>query len=119
MRVLLLTLSVIFVFVTTGLGQTVEKSKAYKSAEFGSITAKQMSVKMKALYNLVREGNASGYVINYGTPRAIQDRKKLILEAISWRDYDPPRITFVDGPVEKKIRTVMWVVPPGAENPSP
>ncbi|MFT3746256.1 MAG: hypothetical protein QM785_18435 [Pyrinomonadaceae bacterium] len=119
MRVLLLTLGVIFVFAAASFGQAGEKPKAHKFAEFGRISAKQMSVKIKAFHDLLRIGNDRGYVINYGTPRAIRDRKKLIMKSISWREYDPTRITFVDGPLEKKTRTVMWIVPQGAENPIP
>lgn len=84
MRILILTFGLIFVFTTTGLGQE-EKPNAYKFAEFGSIAAKQLSVKLKAFYDTLRSGNDRGYVINYGTPRAIRARKKLIMGAISWQ----------------------------------
>lgn len=93
---------------------------AYKFAEFGPIGAKAIAAKMASFYEfLKKESTAQGYVINYGSPKEIKARRAAIMKAITWRDYDGPRITFVDGPFEKRIRTVMWIVPAGAGFPTP
>jgi len=62
--------------------------------------------------------SASGYIINYGTPREVAKRESDIRKAIAFRKYDISRITFVNGgntgvgPVSK-----YWLVPAGAEPP--
>jgi hypothetical protein len=58
------------------------------------------------------------YIINYGTPSQIRQRERWIRDAISFRRYDASRITLVNGG-PGPVRTVMWLVPPGAENPRP
>lgn len=101
-----------------GFGQ--EQPKAYKFAEFGGISAKNLSTKVKTFYSeLNRERTSQGYIINYGTAKSIRARRKLILSKINFWYYDPPRVTFIDGPWERKVRTVMWIVPSGAEAPAP
>ena len=62
--------------------------------------------------------NDQAYVINYGTPAQIAQRETWIRDAIVFRRFDSYRITLVKGG-SGPVRTVMWLVPPGAENPTP
>jgi hypothetical protein len=72
-------------------------------------------------YILLNQNPSSqGYVINYGTPAQIRARRAQITNAIRFRNYDPSRITFVDGPDNGTgIETRFYLVPPGADNPLP
>jgi hypothetical protein len=114
---------IVFLMLLGDLAFGQEKPKAYKFAEFGVITAKGLSTKMQAFYSALKRGKTSqGCIINYGTTKAIRSRRKLFLSALSnirLPDYDPPRVTFIDGPWERKVHNVMWIVPNGAETPAP
>ena len=99
-----------------------KKPEASKYAEIGSVSRSKMSATMEDLRRyLGPRRELQLYIINYGTPAAIRQRRKLISQSIYWRDgpFDSTRITYVDGKVEPKVRTVMWIVRPGAENPQP
>ncbi len=76
----------------------------------------------KAMSDLDKEAQKlqdhQSYIINYGTPAEIALREKWIRDSIPFRRYDASRITLVNGGLGP-IRTVMWLVPPGAENPTP
>lgn len=90
-------------------------------AEFGAITNSDLAKKLDAFLKELRKDEPSqGYIINYGSPRAMRARRNQILK--NWwscRDCGEERVTFVDGPIERRIRTVIWIVPPGAEKPIP
>jgi hypothetical protein len=65
---------------------------------------------------------AQGYIINYGTPAEIRRRRAQIMKAINrpGSGHDLSRVTFVDGPDQGTgVRTKFYVVPAGAENPTP
>lgn len=107
------------VFISVVVAQNVQQSKAYKFAEFSSVSRSNLAFIMTPFLSVLRNEDARGYIINYGNPKAIKARKQLFLN-VDWRDeHDGPRITFVDVPTEKNIRTVMWIIPPGAEAPKP
>ncbi len=76
----------------------------------------------KAMSDLDKEAQKlqdyQSYIINYGTPAEIALREKWIRNAIPFRRYDASRTTLVNGG-PGPIRTVMWLVPPGAANPTP
>ena len=59
------------------------------------------------------------YIINYGTSRQIAQRERWIRDGIVFRRFDSYRITLVNGGNSGTLRTVMWLVPPGAANPAP
>ncbi|MEP6787874.1 MAG: hypothetical protein ABJB40_05550 [Acidobacteriota bacterium] len=97
-----------------------KKPLAYKFAEFGPARAATVGEKMKAFDVAVNaDQTAQGYIINYGSRKAVRTRRDFLMRGITFRKYDATRITFVDGPFERKIRTVLWIVPAGAENPVP
>ena len=114
----ILALSFVFALGVVVFGQT--EPKAYKFAEFGPMSQAGVKAKMNGfLIELDKNPNAQGYICNYGSPGAIAARRKQITNSMTFLRQDPVRITFVDGPAEKKIRTVMWIVPPGAIPPVP
>jgi hypothetical protein len=64
--------------------------------------------------------SASGYIINYGTPREVATRERQIRAAIAFRKYDISRITFVNGGnTGEGPRSKYWLVPAGANPPQP
>lgn len=90
----------------------------YKFAEFGPTSAKEIASKMVAFDDeLNAKEAAQGYIVNYGPAKAIRIRRSLLMKGISYRKYDTARMIWLDGPFEKKIRTVLWIVPPGAAFP--
>lgn len=96
------------------------KPTAVKFAEFGPISSAELAKQLVRLRERLKaEQKSQGYIINYGTAKAIRARRTRVLESISWRDCDPSRIIFVDGPPEPKVRTVLWIMPAGAEYPAP
>ncbi len=69
---------------------------------------------------LKKHPHNQGYIINYGTDKAIQAREKLILANINFRKFDSSRITLVRGGYnEGHINTKLYRIPPGADNPVP
>ncbi len=77
-------------------------------------------MKMDAFFvELSNNPAAQGYIINYGTDREIAKREKQIRNSITFRRYDASRITLVRGGNREVIKTDLWLVPPGAESPTP
>lgn len=94
--------------------------EAYIETEFGRITkAKAVRIVRNYFGELDKNWNSQGYIINYGTNAEIALREKWITSALSTRKDDRSRITLVRGGRSGGLRTVMWVVPPGAANPKP
>jgi len=93
--------------------------------EFGSIQNGEVQARIDSFYqyDLKNQPNAQGYIIIYGTDSEISLRLKLIKRQIALRRYDVSRITFVRGganPTDaKEVWTKLWVVPQGAEVPTP
>lgn len=109
---------VIFSLATIAAGQS--EPKAYKFAEFGPMSQAGVKKKMDGfLMAVVRDRSTQGYIINYGSPKAIAARRKQLANSMTILYQDPPRITFVDGGFEKTVRTEMWIVPTGATPPKP
>jgi len=120
MRILPIFLAILTGLVTTSSAQS--EATAYKFAEFGPTSQAGVKAKMQGfLRELANKPDTQGYVINYGTPKAVAARRKQILQSVSFLKLDPSRVTYVDGPPKPgiKIVTVMWIVPPGATPPSP
>lgn len=101
-----------------------ETKKAYIFAELG----KANNVQVKNLFDkfdsvLIKEfGNKfspEGYIINYGTDKEVARREKQIRDSIKFRRYDTYRITFVRAGNGGKLKSIFWIVPAGAELPTP
>ena len=118
MRSLILIFLLILGLASVSAAQT--EPKAYKFAEFGPLSQAGVKTKLQSfVLALANDPTAKGYIIDYGTPKAIAARRTQLTRSYTWLKLDPSRITFVDGPPEKKIRTFMWIVPPGASPPTP
>ncbi|HEY8561302.1 MAG TPA: hypothetical protein VIL74_13075 [Pyrinomonadaceae bacterium] len=91
--------------------------------EFGTLPNDEVRARIDAFFvALGNEPNAQGYIINYGTDREIARREALIRNHINFRKYDASRITFVRGganPNGAGVHTRLWLVPPGAQPPTP
>lgn len=113
-----LNLFALLIAAFTGAIAAQTGPKALKFAEFGYIKAKDLEQKMSDFRGaLLRDTSNQGYIIIYGTPAEISARK-LILRSMPVIYDDPTRITFVDGR-GTRVRTILWIVPPGATPPSP
>ena len=109
-----------FVLLLSGLvyaqSDQQKKPEAYKFAEFGKISAKEMRDKLRSFYAvLIGSPDLKGFIINYGPVAEIRERRDAIVKlALRCEDC---RIIFVDGSAEPKVRTILWVAPPGADDP--
>ena len=114
----ILALPIVLVLAFVVSGQT--EPKAFKFAEFGPMSQAGVKQKMDSfLKELTKNVSAQGYIINYGNPKAIAARRRQITNSMTFLYLDPTRITFVDGPAEKQVRTALWIVPPGTNPPTP
>jgi hypothetical protein len=89
---------------------------------FGSLKADDVKARIQNFYTsqLANDPNAQGYIIIYGTPKAVAAERAKITKAITFLKYDPSRFTFVDGGNTKGATEVhLWIVPPGATPPQP
>ncbi len=94
--------------------------QAYKFKEFGRVSPSDLRKKVESFFVLLREHDGlKGFVVNYGPRAQINTRRTRIVKLISRHDFDLSRVYYVDGRFEKQVRTVLWVIPPGAENPVP
>jgi hypothetical protein len=91
--------------------------------EFGKLPRDEVRARLDALFiGLGNNPNGQGYIINYGTDKEIAAREKIIREHIAFRKYDANRITFIRGganPNGEGAWTKIWILPPGAEPPTP
>jgi hypothetical protein len=96
-----------------------EKFDPEKFGEIESVPDDEFIEKVKSfLQKLREEGNSQGYIINYGDQKEVARRELLLRENLSSRGHDM-RITLVNGGNIGTPKTVLWLVPPGAENPMP
>lgn len=68
---------------------------------------------------LSNDPTATGTIINYGTDKEVAARIRQINTAIKFLKYDPSRVTFVRGGNQPGIRTQLYVVPAGVQQPTP
>jgi hypothetical protein len=116
-RVLFLLL---FLMSGAAFAQTQENPKPVKIDEFETATNGYVKMKMDYFYvELNNNPAAQGYIINYGTDREIAIRRKQISVSVAWRKFDGTRITIVDGGFREGVKSELWIVPPGADNPLP
>lgn len=89
--------------------------------EFNVLSNDDVKARIDNLYiELNNNPSARGYIINYGTDREIARRERQINEAIRFKRYDASRITMVRGGDQGTgIRTVVYLVPAGATDPTP
>jgi hypothetical protein len=91
--------------------------------EFGKLPDDEVKARIQNLYvELGNNPGAQGYIINYGTDREIANRERQIRKAIDFLRLDASRVTLVRGganPNGAGVYTKVWIVPPGADNPTP
>ncbi|MEQ1764135.1 MAG: hypothetical protein ABL984_13465 [Pyrinomonadaceae bacterium] len=88
--------------------------------EFGALSNDDIRGRLDLFFaELSNNPNNQGYIINYGTPAQIAAREKLIRNHITFRRFDPSRITLVNGGEGAGVNTRLYRVPPGANNPTP
>src|SRR5687768_6528451 len=110
----------LIVMSSVALAQTEEPPKAVKVDEFERAANGYVKMKMDYFYTELSNNPASqGFIINYGTEREIAIREKQIRVSINWRKFDASRMTFVRGGFREEVKSELWMVPPGAENPRP
>ncbi|MEQ1764495.1 MAG: hypothetical protein ABL984_15300 [Pyrinomonadaceae bacterium] len=105
--------------VPRGAPEPEIKPEAWVFREIGRARKAVLVRSMNAVINesFRLEGHQT-YIINYGTPAQVAQRERWIRNAITFRRFDSFRITLVNGG-HGPVRTVMWLVPPGAANPTP
>ncbi len=111
---------ILILFSSIAFAQTQEQLEARKVDEFGNVTNGDVKRRMQDLQiELANDPTVQGYVINYGTSKEIALRVKQIQRAILFMALDGSRITLVEGGFRGIIKTEIWIVPAGAENPQP
>jgi aspartyl-tRNA synthetase len=120
---LILMSSVVFSQTMENKGQK-ETAQAYIFAEIGK--ANNLQVKKlfleydDILIKKFEKGlDYQGYIISYGTDKAVVRREKQIRDSYTFRRYDTYRLTFVRGGISSKLKTVFWIIPEGAKLPKP
>lgn len=84
--------------------------------EFGKINDEDFLARMDAfMVELQNNPNDQGYIINYGSSKNIANREKFLRNHFNFRRFPLDRFVFVNGGVEKEIRTRLWRIPPGAD----
>jgi hypothetical protein len=89
--------------------------------QFGKLSNDDVKARVQTFYaTLANEPTSQGYIIIYGTPKEIAARRKQITNAITFLKLDPSRVTIVEGGDKGTgPETHFWVVPPGANPPTP
>lgn len=124
LRILFLILIIIS---SITFAQTIEKDgqnenpKAYIFAELGKAKDSEVRKKIEEFSEKLREDKTSqGYIINYGKPKEVGKREKQIKNGINWRcDYDCPGISLANSTDKEELKSIFWIVPAGAETPTP
>ena len=83
---------------------------------FGEISEEDFETRFNAFNaELQNRKFVTGYIVNYGSPEDVAARERLIRDNMRYRHCPSDRIVFVNGGVENKIRTRLWIVPEGAD----
>lgn len=86
----------------------------------GSVSDDYVRLEIDNLFIVLQnESTATGYLITYGQLKEIKNREKLFEAHIKLRRYDRKRIVLLSGVAETEIRTEVYIVPEGAEPPTP
>ena len=104
-----------------GTGVVTGTPQSYVIDEFTRLVDNDVKARVDNLYiTLNNNPNATGYIINYGTPAQIRSRERQIDKALAFRNYDRSRVVIVNGGNRGNgVETVFWIVPAGADAPTP
>ena len=88
---------------------------------YGKLSNDDVKARIDGYYTqLNNDPSSKGYIIIYGTPAQIKAARAQIDKAISFRKYDPSRVTIVEGPPQgADVVIKLYRVPAGADNPMP
>lgn len=99
--------------------QNEVKPQAALFDEFETATNGYVKMKMDSFFvELSNNPSSQGCILNYGTNREIAKREKQLRNSITFRKFDAARIVFVNSGFRGIIKTELWIVPAGAENPA-
>lgn len=113
-------LFLLLVLTTSIAFSQTQQKQAYIFAELGRANDKKVVEQFSKFDQLLNEQfNSQGFIINYGTDKELAKREKQIRNSIRFRKYDATRITLVRGGNLAKFKSVFWIVPAGAETPTP
>lgn len=109
--------------------QTARKPEAYLFAEAKANNVIEVTKRLRKKLRITARSESPErvYIFVYYLKRhttALRKTRKLIDDGL-YDDcrhcfgYDPPRITFVDIPISTKPKVQIWLVPPGAQAPTP
>lgn len=90
-------------------------------SEFGPAVPDEIKAQLDPFFSdLANNPNATGTIINYGTPKEVAKREKDIRAAIKFRNYPLDRVTIIKGGDKGTgVRTVLYTVPAGVTPPTP
>lgn len=95
------------------------KPEAWIGSEFGLVSVTVGKRRIASFFTDEKRACANQvYIVNYGTSKQIAQRESWLRNTRMACGLDAPRVTVVNGG-PGRVRTVMWLVPPGAENPKP
>jgi hypothetical protein len=123
-----------FWMVPPGADKPEPNSSAKKVDEFEKLPDYEEAIaRVENFYvALGKNPNLQGYILNFGSPKAIAARESQIKKYISFRKLLLSRVTFKTGGFEKTgrtefwiqpaksesgVKTKIWIVPPGAKPP--
>ena len=117
LRILILLL---FVLSATAFAQTKNTPKAWKFDEFEAQANGAIDARMSNFFTELDETPTSqGVIINYGTEREIARRERIIRAYFQRMKFEAARFTMVNGGFNELVKTELWIVPAGADNPQP
>ena len=111
--------------IPSALAQIPLKPKAHKLIELGDTHADDEMAYLDLLAEaLGKDPSSRGYLVAYSNSRMAPG--DLLMRIYGYRDYlvnkrgiESTRIEIVPGGVKDKLYTELWLVPPGAEAPTP
>jgi len=88
---------------------------------YGKLPNDDVKARIDNFYTqLNNDPSSHGYIIIYGTPAQIRAARAQIDKAIAFRKYDPSRVVIVEGPPQgTEVQVKLYLVPAGADNPTP
>ncbi len=94
--------------------------KAAKFEEFGQVSNGELRYFTdKFFLELANKPDARGYIINYGKTKLALNRERVLRDRINLRRIPEARIKFIRGGNKREVTTELWIVPEGAEPPTP
>ncbi len=95
--------------------------KAFITDNFGKLANDDVRARLDAYFvTLQNDPNATGYIVNYGPAKDVAKLEKLMRNHVQFRNFDIRRLTFVNGGnTGEGLKTNLWIVPAGADSPTP